>query len=916
MELISVHYKKKLIEVALPLEAINRETAREKSIRHGHPSTLHQWWSRKPLAAARAVLFASLVDDPSAHPELFPTEAEQELERQRLFSILTELIKRENINNVEIIRQAHAEIIKSTRGNLPPVYDPFCGGGSIPLEAQRLGLQAYASDLNPVAVLITRALITIPPLFADQPPVNQRALGDDTIQKKWSRAQGLADDVLYYGNWVREEAFKRIGHLYPNLKISNGSTHSDATVIAWLWCRTVRCPNPACGIETPLVSTFWLSTKKGKKTWIEPVVQHQRVEFVVKNGDGTPPDGTVSRFGARCICCDSPITFDYIRSESKAGRLGKRLMAIAAEGKRCRHYLPPNPEHEQAAAVKQPDGLPETNLCGKATVNVALYGIEKHIDLFTNRQLVALKTFSDLLVEVKERVYHDALAAGLLDDGLSISAGGRGASAYSEAVVTYLALAVNRLANRLSTLCVWHTLGEKVEQTFSRQALPMIWNFAEANVFSDSTGSWSGSLSWIPKVLVGLPATITAKVTKRSAVEKPDKPVQALISTDPPYYNNVGYADLSDFFYIWLRRSLRTIYPDLFSTMLVPKSEEIIYAPYRFDSDEEARAFFTHNLAKSFRNMLELAHPDYPITVYYAFRQSETDTQDDEQMVSSTGWETMLSGLIKAGLMITGTWPTRTEMRGGLRNHRQNALASSIVLVCRPRTTDSVTTRREFIHTLRKELSCALHRMQQGNIAPVDLAQAAIGPGMAVFSRYAKVLEADGRPMTVRTALQIINQELDAYLTAQEGELDAESRFCAAWYEQFGLQEAAYGEADVLAKAKNTSLARLEVYGLVSCSQGKVRLRKREELIEPSADTDSIWLLAQQLVRALESGGEIKAARMLQTIPVDVLENVKALVYRLYSIAERNGWTDEAYAYNSLIVTLPDIQKQFLGLRR
>ena len=915
-----MEYKKKLIEVALPLEAINRESAREKSIRHGHPSTLHLWWSRKPLATARAVLFASLVDDPSAHPDKFPTEEEQEKERQRLFGIIEELVKWENTNNEEVLNKAKEEILKSTGGNIPPFYDPFCGGGSIPLEAQRLGLDSYASDLNPVAVLITKALIEIPPKFANMPPVNPDVRNNLDFKNGWKGASGLAEDVRYYGKLMRDEAFKRIGHLYPKVKLPKEYGGGEATVIAWIWCRTVKCPNPACGAEMPLTSKFGLSSKRGTKAWIEPVVNKNEIEFIVKTGNGTAKDGTVNRSGAKCICCGTPVSFDYIRSEGRAGRLGKRMMGIVAEGERGRYYLPPNQEHELIANQAIPSNVPETDLPEQALgFRVQLYGMTKHADLFTNRQLTALTTFSDIVSEVKLKAYKDAISAGLPDDQLGINEGGKGAKAYSDAIATYLALAVDRLANRLSTLCVWNTAGEKIEQTFARQALPLIWNFAEANVFSDSTGSWSGSLEWIPKVLENLAFSAIGEVYLKSATEQIDRPTMPLISTDPPYYDNIGYADLSDYFYIWLRESLSSVYPDLFRTMLVPKAEEIIYSPYRFENDsEKAKEFFENNLAKAFINIKNMVNNEFPVTVYYAFKQSEEDNTDDENetTISSTGWETMLTGLIKAGFMITGTWPTRTERKGGLRNYNQNALASSIVLVCRPRPDDAkLITRREFVNNLRKELHQALKKLQQGNIAPVDLAQAAIGPGMSVFSRYSKVLEADGNPMTVRTALQIINQELDVYLTAQEGDMDTDSRFCIAWYEQFGMNEAPFGEADVLARAKNTSVGRLEEKGVVYSAKGKVRLLKREELDAKwspvsSSSRDMIWMCTQQLVKALENEGEIKTAELVHEIRGDVAENAKALAYRLYTIAERKGWTEEAYAYNALVVSWPDIQRK------
>jgi putative DNA methylase len=915
-----MEYKKKLIEVALPLEAINRESAREKSIRHGHPFSLHLWWARRPLIAARAILFASLVDDPSAHPDKFPTEEEQEKERQRLFGIIEELVKWENTNNEEVLNKAREEILKSTGGNLPPFYDPFCGGGSIPLEAQRLGLDSYASDLNPVAVLITKALIEIPPKFANMPPVNSVARSKLDFKNGWKGASGLAEDVRYYGKWMRDEAFKRIGHLYPKVKLPKEYGSREATVIAWIWCRTVKCPNPACGAEMPLARSFWLSSKRGTKAWIEPIVNKNEVEFIVKTGSGTAKDGTVNRSGARCICCGTPVSFDYIRSEGKAGRLGKRMMGIVAEGERGRYYLPPNQEHEKAACIDQPNDLPETYLCGKAAVNVPLYGIRKHIDLFTNRQLMALTTFSGMISEVKLKAYKDAISAGLPDDQLGINDGGRGAKAYSEAIATYLAFLIDQLANHQSTINSWNSTNSQMRSVFARQAIPMVWDFAESNPFCNSSGSYNNLFERMIKGFSAIPANKEGNALQvdAAAFSFQDKD-KFLISTDPPYYDNIGYADLSDYFYIWLRRSLGNIYPDVLSTVLVPKAQELVATPYRFEGDrEKAKEFFEQGLYKAFINIKEIANKELPVTIYYAFKQSEIESNDEDEdiNISSTGWETMLEGLIKSGFEIVGTWPIRTEKIGRSVEIGTNALASSIVIVCRVKKDSlNMITRREYLNILRKELPSALKKLQQGNIAPVDLAQAAIGPGMSVFSRYSKVLEADGNPMTVRTALQIINQELDVYLTAQEGDMDTDSRFCIAWYEQFGMNEAPFGEADVLARAKNTSVGRLEEKGVVYSAKGKVRLLKREELDAKwspvsSSSRDMIWMCTQQLVKALENEGEIKTAELVHEIRGDVAENAKALAYRLYTIAERKGWTEEAYAYNALVVSWPDIQRK------
>ena len=897
-------YRKKLIEVALPLDAINREASREKSIRHGHPSTLHLWWSRKPLAACRAVLFSSLVDDPSSRPDEFPTEDDQRRERKRLFELIEELVKWENINDERILGQARKEILKSTDGNPPPVLDPFCGGGSIPLEAQRLGLEAHASDLNPVAVLITKAMIEIPPRFAGQSPVNPDAqivlVGDQT----WKGAAGLAEDVRYYGKWMRDEAEKRIGHLYPKVTLPKEHGGGEATVIAWIWARNVKCPNPACGGKMPLTNKFWLSKKDGKKTWLEPIVDRasKTVRFEVKRGNGFSAKGTVDRRGARCIICGEAVPFDHVRAEGKAGRMSRRLMAIVAEGNKGRVYLDPLHEHVTIAGKAVPRNVPETNLPDKALgLRVQLYGMTKHQQLFTTRQLSALTTFGDLISDVRARVMADFMKAG-----------GREAGAYADAVVTYLAFAIDRLANRGSTICIWNTIGEKIEQVFVRHALPMTWDFPEGNPFSNSTGNFMGQLEYISRFLEknywNENKGFALQCDTTNSISHVDLPI---ISTDPPYYDNIGYADLSDFFYVWLRQSLKNIYPNLFNLMLVPKAEELLATPYRFGGDKaKEEDHFLIGLGRAFHLMRSRAHSDYPMTVYYAFKQSETDKNNGG--VVSTGWETMLQGLLKANFQITGTLPRRTERPTGVKV-KANSLASSIVLVCRPRPDDAEkTTRRDFISILRRELPEALQHLQRGNIAPVDLAQAAIGPGMAVFSRFSNILEADGNSMRVRTALQIINAELDTYFAEQEGDLDADTRFCTAWFEQYSMKEGAFGDADVLARAKNSSVEGVSESGVLRATAGKVRLLSRDEYPDewtPASDSRlNTWKCTQYLIRTFNRGGETEAGRLVNLLGGGASEAARALAYRLYAICDRKGWAQEAVAYNTLVSSWTHIQ--------
>lgn len=902
---------KKLIEVALPLEAINAESAREKSIRHGHPSTLHLWWARRPLATARAVIWSSLVDDPSSHPDQFPTEEAQQRERERLFAILTRLVKWENSNDEAILAEAKAEIMKSTGGNPPALLDPFAGGGAIPLEAQRLGLEAHAHDLNPVAVMINKAMIEIPPKFSGQAPVNPESRAQIGCASNWKGAAGLAEDVRYYGEWMKQEAFKRIGHLYPKVQIPEEQGGGEATVIAWIWARTVKCPNPACGCEMPLISSFELSKKKGKAAYVIPDTSDtSRIRFVVKTDGQKAPEPPKTSRGAKfkCICCGETSSDSYIKQEGMAGKIQARLMAIVAEAKNGRIYLSPTDTHEQTALIDKPDDYPAQSLPNDPrNIWCVNYGLDTYDKLFTNRQLSALTTFSALVGEAQKKAEADAVAAGIFNDHIPLAEGGTGARAYGEAVGVYLAFAVDREADVGSSIASWINNIGAVRNTFARQAIPMVWDYAEVNPFSSSCGCFDNMLEWIYKCVERLPSHGKG-VSSQFDAQSDCGLRNIMISTDPPYYDNIGYADLSDFFYVWMRKSLKLTYPKVFHTMLVPKSEELVATPYRFDgSTKKARDFFEDGMFNTCCQLYQYAREDIPVTIYYAFKQSETDT---DEATASTGWETMLSAIIRAGFAITGTWPMRTER--GVRTIAQgtNALASSIVLVCRKRPQDARSvTRREFINALHREMRPALTKLQSANIAPVDLAQSAIGPGIGVFSRYKSVLESDGQPMGVRAALQIINQELDSFYNEQEGELDRESRFCVDLFSQYAFNNIKFGDADILARAKNTSVQALAEHSVMLAAKGQVRLLTREEIPEKvDAHEECTWLLTQQLAHAMETGGVTACATIVKDIFGSNAENAKALAYRLYTICERKNWAQEGFAYNNLVVAWPDIQ--------
>jgi putative DNA methylase len=894
----------KLIEVALPLDVINKEAAREKSIRQGHPSTLHLWWARRPLAACRAVLFAQLVDDPSAHPDEFPSAEAQDVERQRLFRVIERLVPWEASNNEVILEEARAEIRKCYPDGVPPIIDPFCGGGSIPLEAQRLGLEARASDLNPVAVLITKALIELPPKFAGRPPVHPAESGTlGTFDRDWKGAAGLADDVHWYGNWMRERAEERIGHLYPKATLPGGTT---ATVIAWLWARTVLCPNPACGSIMPLVRSFWLGKKTGREAWVRPIPdsERKRVRFEIGHGkQGPPMDGTKTGRGSnfKCLVCDQPASEEYLRREGSAGRIGAQLMAVVAGGDRQRVYLPPDASHEVSANVKRPDDVPESEMPNNPRwFSPPAYGMTQHADLFTNRQLIALCTFSDLVGEATAKVLEDS----------------GGDLPYSEAVGEYLALATSRLTDMNNSLVTWSNSRDQTRNLFARQAVPMAWDYAEVNPFGGAAGDLGVSLTSAVKVIKGLPAVGSGHARQAEAA-KLNEP-NAVLSTDPPYYDNIGYADLSDVFYVWLRRALRTIDPDLFGTMLTPKSAELVATPYRFNGSRQlAEKHFETGFAEAFARAGTESLAGTPMTVFYAFKQSEEDSDDGEFLtsrVASTGWEKMLEGLLKAGLSVTGTWPMHTERGVRSVGIGTNALASSIVLVCRPRPeTAGVTDRRGFQHALRIRLATALRDLQSGGVAPVDLAQASIGPGMAVFSSYAKVVEPNGGAMSVRTALSLINQVLDEVAAEQEGEFDEDTRWAVAWYSEYGMDDGPFGRADDLSRAKNVSVEGLVRSGIVKSGAGKVRLLDRSELDpnwDPAKDERlTIWEVTQQLIRRLLDESEGSAADLLSRVG-GLGEPARDLAYRLFQIAESKKWAKEAGPYNALAAAWPELSRR------
>lgn len=940
---------KKLIEVALPLDDINAACAHEKMPGIGpHPRGIHLWWARRPLAAARAVLFAQLVNDPGYQRDIGygVNKREAEIKREKLFQIIRDLVKWENTNNEEVLNRARDAIWESWRETchlnrnhpqaaelfnsekLPAAHDPFAGGGAIPLEAQRLGLESYASDLNPVAVMINKSMIEIPPKFSGWKPVGPIPSGEG--QKKlvedWTGISGLAEDVRRYGHWMNEQARKRIGHLYPKVLITPEMARNrsdlkpyvgqELKVIAWLWSRTVRSPNPAfSAVEVPLVRSFILSSKKGKEAWVEPIIEGNDYRFEVRAGKlpQNAVKGTVDRKGAKCIMSNTAMPFKYIREEGKAGRINERLLAIVAEGNRGRVYLSPNTEMVDIARSANPTWKPEHALpVNPRDFKTPNYGLDTFGDLFTPRQLVALTTLSDLINEARLKVVSAAVDAGLDDDGISLSQGGTGATAYGDAITVYLTFALDRSADFNNALTGWRPGNEKIMYLFARQAIPMVWDFGEANIMENVVGGFITNLEYQVKCLLKL-----GHATSKGSAMQLDAAAQEVsrlkvISTDPPYYDNIGYADLSDFFYVWMRRTLRAIYPELFGTMAVPKAEELVATPYRHGGKNEAESFFMNGMTRAIHNMAEQSHPSFPVTIYYAFKQSETK----EDSTTSAGWVSFLEAVITAGFSIDGTWPMRSEQTHRMIGMGNNALASSIVLVCRKREKNAqLISRRDFQRNLREEMPEALETMIGGQtgqtpIAPVDLAQAAIGPGIAIFSKYKAVLNQDGSNMSVHDALVLINRAITDYLNPDSGSFDEDTLFCNDWFSQYGWSEASFGEADTLARAKGTSVEGVQQAGVVESGGGKVRLLKWTEYDadwDPKTDNRTpVWEACHQLIRALNRNGESAAGYLLARMP-ERGEQIRQLAYHLYTLCERKKWADDARAYNELIASWHNI---------
>ena len=885
--------KRKLIEVAIPIDIINNASIREKSIRHGHPSTFHIWWARRPLATCRAVLFCQLVDDPSSFPDKFPTAGAIIKERARLFSIVERLVKWENSNNKSVLDEAKTEIRKCFDGTLPEIYDPFSGGASIPLEAHRLGLNVRGSDLNPVPVLIGKALLEFPLEFKGKPPLHPGI----KRQTHYENMDGLAEDIRYFARVLRDRTWESVGHLYPKVQLESRDGNGSATVLSWIWVRTVTSPDPAMqGALIPLVASYWLCKKPNKKVWVEPYISNKRVCFTVKTG--TPTDereidrgNKVSR-GANFVCqlSGTAVTAEYVKTQGNAGKMGWQLLAIVAESSSGRKYISPNDKHKNTAFSESPSWKPDFPMSQHSQyMTVTNYGVNRWSDYFMARPTIALTKFLSNIPEVCNDVITD--------------------KKYRQLIETYLTLGVSRLAGFQAMGTHWGKNVESVIPVFSMQALPMRWDITESNPFSNSSGNFLGQIEFMAQVIRNLPECYSdILIDQYNATEANFS--NYVVSTDPPYYDNIPYADLSDFYYVWLRKGLRSIYPNLFETILVPKDDELVADRERHLGKENAEKFFLNGMTTVISNMANQGIPSLPTTLYYAYRQGEVN----EDGKSPRGWATFLQAIANSGFQINATWPIRTEFLVG-KKQSKNALSTSIILVCRPRRRDAGSiTRSEFIKEIRHEILGGLQRLRDASISPTDLPQSSIGPGISVYTKYDSVLEADDSVMDVKTALQLINGELDDIVNDLQGNFDTVTRFLISWYEQLGLHGGEFGKADSIARARGTSVDNASSVGLVKSSGGTVRILHRSELSDDWAESpkllDTVWGSCQGVIRVLEQSGEMKAAAFLKTLSGTRIEEIKDLAYCLYDISiNKINNAKEANSYNALISVWSDLMQ-------
>ncbi len=781
--------KNSFIEADFPVKEVSEESAREKNIRHGHISTLHIWWARRPLASSRASIYAALTPAPK-----------DEAERIKKAKFIHELSKWENSLNKDLIERARKEILEANGGVPPKVLDPFAGGGAIPLEALRLGCETYASDLNPVAVLIEKATLEYPQKYGQPKKVKT---GDLSIHKE---VNPLLEDVKKWGNWVLEEAKKGIGKFYP--------ADPDGSIpVGYIWARTVKCQNPSCGVEIPLVRQTWLARKENKKVAYKVIPKGNKIEFEIVGVshdspiDFDPETGTVSRAKVICPCCGSGLSDKEVRKQFQEGKAGQRMVAVVlhggnspSKGKRYRlatekdleifkeaeRYL--EKKRQKLFAEWGFDPVPDEPIPPKETLGfrVQRYGILKWGDLFNSRQKLALITFVEKVREVANSQW-----------AIANSQWATANREYAKGVISYLAIGVNRLADYNSVLCIWHTTKELLAHTFGRQALGMVWDYFELNPFSESTGNWEESFEYVFRVVKHSSAfnSFSDNITQASATSlpHPDNYFDAVI-TDPPYYDNVPYSYLSDFFYVWLKRTIGDSYPDLFSTPLTPKTEEIVAYSHGEGGFEGGKKFFENMISKAFREIYRVLKPEGIACIVFAHKSTEA-------------WETIINALLNSGLYLTASWPVHTEMKARLRASESAALASSIYMVCRKRTENKTAYLNEIKPSIEQRIKEKLDQFWNEGIGGSDFFISAIGPAMEVFGKYESVEKLSGEKVSAKELLEYIRKIVSEYALSQIlkspelGGIDEETRFYLLWRWTYNSAKVHFDDARKLAQA-------------------------------------------------------------------------------------------------------------------
>lgn len=750
---------KKLIETALPIDEIGRAVQAEKKVRTGRPSALHMWWSRTSQPLARAVIFASLVDDPAEHPEEYPNRKAQDSERERLEDVLKALL--EATPEKEALEQAEEEIKKYVDPKAITYFDPFVGGGSIPIEAQRLGLNACGADLNPVATIISKALTEIPDRFKGRQPIHGGEGGQ--LQLNWEGAEGLAEDIKFYGKLLTNQTYRKLKDLYPKFKEGDG-TETDP--VAWIWARTIKCPNPSCGGQIPLAASYDLTTKKGSEAWTEPEIVDGKLAFRIihskREKEKTAKAGRTAVF--KCPHCGETTTDAYVREYGKNNSFSNVMMAVVVDKDSKHSYFPATEEQIQAAGVHCNENVPHGELpLNTSNFTPPEYGLTDYADLFTERQKVFLSTVKELLEAIQLVVEKEAEESGFSTDATPLREGGTGAFAYSQAIITYLAISVSKLLDRGSALTSWDSsAGGKIRNVFSRATMPMIWDFAETNPFSFSSGGLQKTIDAAADAVRTLPTGNSAKIFMRNAIEESGLK-DTVLFTELPYYDKAEYANLSDFFYVWLRYFLHDTWPSLFHTVLTPKDEEISTFAYRWGGDKEkAKEVYADQIRKASARMYEASSNDLPGVIVFQYRRNIDPDIDPEKYVPNE-WEVLAATLADSGFHIMASWPLGRITSVDIRKAENKGIPITIV-VRKKAANAGQTTRRRFAIALRKEMPQIIEQLQENGVSDFDLRTCAVGRAWGIFTRYGRVLEADGNAMSAYSASCMIEHELDSCL--------------------------------------------------------------------------------------------------------------------------------------------------------